>query len=424
MQHKEFHKQTKLETVEKVRAGSGEKPQKPSDKPKKITNGEPRVLENTKEDSAPVGNKAKAYNTRSKNKKLSFSEAPALSDFEEDFAESDSDYDPSGNEAARSDSEEDNVEEAPKTQNEIAESPKCVVDDVQNNSVPGWIVMKVDTVNASGNQNTDDNVGKTTQMLKSGVDFLCMQCYGVFKDMESVTQHMLVSHNKMPEFNCVLCSEQFDDYQLLRQHFDSKHMRIRNRQPEPVEDDHSFACKECHRTFASEKSLEMHTRRFHDSDIFIECKRCKHKVHKLYFRKHMWDCPQRIEEEKLKCETCGKVCKTRSSLYYHIKRAHSNKIHECKVCHRKFKDPKFVRVCEDKHANNRRYKCNVCPKAFFYAASLQAHVRYHTGQKPYHCWICERNFFGHQTLLKHCHSHGLNAAQFREEYRKRTGRRY
>lgn len=269
----------------------------------------------------------------------------------------------------------------------------------------------------------------SSKARKFKVGFLCVHCHIKFGSIEVVIDHMTRSHNKNPDFNCMLCSETFPDYQLLRQHFDSAHMQYEAESSDHdfstlPEDCTSFECPTCLKVFRTRQSLHSHKLRFHDRENHVQCRLCKRNFHKNTLETHMKDCARKSNTSPIMCDQCGKTCRNRVALQSHLRYVHSKKLMKCKVCGKEFKHHNQLRLCEDKHANIRRFKCTFCPKAFFYLHSWEVHTRIHTGEKPYNCWVCDRNFYSHQTLLKHSYSHGFTRAQFQAEFKKRTGKTY
>lgn len=369
-----------------------------------------------------ANNKAKkVYNTRSSNKSMAYVESNDLSGLETQ-ENSDSDYIP-GDEHKKRGRALVNVE--PKRKNNEQGKPKLA--QLQQKSVPS----KTETSIAIPRPKVLSVVKCETTSVKvpfinsKKIKFFCKYCSNFFNTIEIVTKHMDASHNKQPEFNCLLCPSKFCDYQLLRQHFHSDHMgdKLDDYMENALStENRAFECKECCRVLRTARALRTHKLRIHDKKNHVQCDVCKGHFHKLFFFKHKQGghCAKKMDLDSVVCDQCGKTLRTRH-LHSHMK-IHSNVLHECNVCKKKYRYFNTKRLCEDKHANIRRYKCKLCTKAFFYAGSLVHHNRLHTGEKPYGCWICSRSFCSHQTLLKHCLSHGVSSSQFRTEFKKRNGK--
>lgn len=406
----------------------------------------------TKEKDTVVLEK-KVYNMRNRNKATTLRKPVTIDmpDSEEEpnsiFEDSGSEYNPSDNEDINSDNcdEEGDMAGTSSVEQNVPSQSENVCQLLSNNHRD----TTEDSVKPNSADETDDNQleckliteskrdvfatspnssdklphGKQSNAFKRRVSFLCSHCYKVCRSIESITLHMTANHNKQPDFNCLLCSENFADFQLLRKHFDSKHLPYSETSSYTDLDvkNKTIECPDCLQILLTPKSLHRHKLMYHDPENLVQCNLCKRNIHKSNMRVHVEYCAAKSVVNTVVCDQCGKKFKQQGLLRMHLK-THAAPAFECDVCKKKFATRARKTLCEDKHANIRRYKCKFCMKSFFYDHSLVHHTRIHTGERPYNCWICNRSFYSHQILLKHCLSHGLSKSQFRAEFTKRNGK--
>lgn len=189
----------------------------------------------------------------------------------------------------------------------------------------------------------------------------------------------------------------------------------------------SLQCKECDKTFTSEKLYERHQRTHFPLGLFI-CHVCgkalKKKgalvrhVRNVHEGRRDWICdicgkgfPERSVRDDHRrthtgecpyvCHTCGKTFKTMASLCIHSK-VHVNHFpHECPYCPGKFRWKTQLNGHLTTHTGEKKHKCEVCGKAFGVKCDLNRHKHVHSDEKPFSCSLCGCNFSQKRYLKKH-----------------------
>lgn len=112
------------------------------------------------------------------------------------------------------------------------------------------------------------------------------------------------------------------------------------------------------------------------------------------------------------CDTCGKVYTNRFNLENHISSHHGvqveeyGSIYKCKICDDQFSNRKDLYS----HLSNHRKMpsvnlCEQCGKCFNYPEQLRSHVRVHSDHRPFPCTYCDKRFRSRLQQLQHLHVH-------------------
>ena len=98
-------------------------------------------------------------------------------------------------------------------------------------------------------------------------------------------------------------------------------------------------------------------------------------------------------EGEIICDLCGKTCKNKEKLKFHMKNSHYNMTlsFTCHLCGSEFplkeKLNRHIKYVHEKE--NYKFKCDLCDKAFFSPLKLrQHHESVHEKSKPFVCDIC------------------------------------
>ena len=127
----------------------------------------------------------------------------------------------------------------------------------------------------------------------------------------------------------------------------------------------SYECTICSITFKYDDELISHSYKNH-----LKCPQCP-KYFMLFegLRLHLKTC-------LCKCETCGKVYKSRLMLDRHVRAMHEEKIHKCSVCDKVFTTLNLLK----KHTSSlHKDRCDICNKIFRHRRSLKSHVKVRHG---------------------------------------------
>ncbi|XP_037051052.1 zinc finger protein 675-like [Bradysia coprophila] len=112
------------------------------------------------------------------------------------------------------------------------------------------------------------------------------------------------------------------------------------------------------------------------------------------------------------CEECGKVYTNRFNLENHKSSFHGEQVEEygsiykCKICDDQFTNRKDL---YDHLSNHRKMPsvnlCENCGKCFDFPEQLRSHVRIHSDHRPFPCTYCDKRFRSRLQQLQHLHVH-------------------
>lgn len=328
-------------------------------------------------------------------------------------------------------------------------------------------------------------------MLESETVFCCEVCIREFNDRASLWLHMLYSHREEASTACGICLKVCSDNVSLLEHVDSchprdtmsnekrryscqicarqhdsrkkllVHVKIHNLRdadgraldPESMvvlnsdmynqdvppsnevgmDDEFSFSCEICFRSFPSEVKLVKHKRNAHkDSELMHSFN--SSATYKLYFTcevcglahstrterwKHVFT--NHANEPTLVCdkEKCAKVFPTKALRTEHVTNHHDlqgDLPNTCEICGKLWATKlNYWKHMMGVHADSLPFICGVCLKITCSVADLQAHVKDKhyplDNSVEFCCDICGRPYSKKSKMTRHRRIHNLPSAE-------------
>mmetsp|Transcript_18732 Transcript_18732/g.45913 ORF Transcript_18732/g.45913 Transcript_18732/m.45913 type:complete len:373 (-) Transcript_18732:229-1347(-) len=106
------------------------------------------------------------------------------------------------------------------------------------------------------------------------------------------------------------------------------------------------------------------------------------------------------------CKICLKRFSHKGSLTVHS-RIHSGiRPHKCPICPKEFTQRGNLTTHIRTHTNEKPFSCKYCGKAFSHKSNLHTHIQIHTGERPFRCIECGKTFARKSRILSHLRTHG------------------
>ncbi|XP_058444475.1 zinc finger protein 675-like [Malaya genurostris] len=233
------------------------------------------------------------------------------------------------------------------------------------------------------------------ELILEHVKFECVPCGLSLSTFGELFSHSRSTHKNKPVITC--CGNRYNSRQRLLQHVQS----LKN----PV----AFRCDLCFRCFRNEYAKNKHMFEMHptEEDLKYKCNRCpKVFVRELKFRQHMKD-HEDCDNEKIKCEDCGKMFKSHHILYMHVRKKHREPQFVCDICAKAFHlQSEFKRhKIQHEDPDQLKMQCQHCLRWFKNREYWRAHVRLHVVGEV-ECELCGRispNRRAHRAHVKNAH---------------------
>ena len=148
----------------------------------------------------------------------------------------------------------------------------------------------------------------------------------------------------------------------------------------------SFICDYCGLQYSRQSSLSVHKQMKHTKTFRFFCGKCNKGFVQLWaYRGHL---ASHNEALRSKCDRCGSIFNYKNNLKTHQKTCKisatvlSNRDlkHKCSVCNQNYKTLKSLKDHERVEHENQRFKCEDCGKFFKWRSSLSYHKRHFNHQ--------------------------------------------
>lgn len=221
--------------------------------------------------------------------------------------------------------------------------------------------------------------------------YACDVCGVIIRGLWNLTNHTSRCHLKEKNFVCEQCGQPFHTQYDLKRHI-NMHLA-----------DIPDTCLECGQALHSASDLTRHLMAIHGISTLHQCQHCSKQFASEASLNQHTRCHQ--TKQQYQCSACGKYFSSHRVAVSHLATHTTDKPFRCDQCPRTFAWRHGLTVHQRWHAGDKPYRCHFCQHAFVQSSALKEHIRTHTGHKPYRCQYCERSFAHRLTLHHHSRQH-------------------
>ena len=252
-----------------------------------------------------------------------------------------------------------------------------------------------------------DSTKKKVQ--RKGLNVRCKICWTVFPTNEQLLVHQKEGCVNTYSFMCPLCGKFTENLDKLVEHKES-HVRRHLFKGSVI-----FICTVCEKGFDTMYNLKKHCRKNHGK---FQCTICENTFGtKRYLIRHEMIIHQQAESHS--CEVCGFTTGYVEYLKKHMESSHSDGVkHFCDICGKGFNARHRLTLHKWIH-KEATVACPVCHKKFRNRRYMKKHMLCHTDEKPYACNLCDRVYKDPSALKVHIkRKHDPNATSPRQTERQ------
>lgn len=220
-------------------------------------------------------------------------------------------------------------------------------------------------------------------------------CGTVLSTWKRLMAHKSKHINEAEEFTCEICRISYKKKTAFEKHYESRHG------PDAVR----FICTQCGKEFKERQILKNHEKIHLPDELKLKhpCTYCPKKfVNSHCLKIHIARVHEKVPLHT--CELCGKGCITKSDLKWHMDKHIEERNFECEICQLKFKSTNSLRIHKRRHfSQDKAVVCPICSKEFFSSAALSNHKLVHSSVKRYRCF-CGNEYKRLETYKCHLNS--------------------
>lgn len=138
-----------------------------------------------------------------------------------------------------------------------------------------------------------------------------------------------------------------------------------------------------------------------------ECKIChrRYRTHRDLGKHVSAKHRQKDTIETWVCEICGIVSTKKDCFRYHMLSHSDVKAHQCDFCGSRFNCASTLTSHRRIHTGEKPYKCRFCGRGFRQSGQLNRHLLSHTGERRLKCHLCGKGFVTNGCLRDHINTH-------------------
>lgn len=267
--------------------------------------------------------------------------------------------------------------------------------------------MKSDHYQANVKHAFAHTMGTEEYLKVDCTDLGCKLCAKKFDSLASISEHLVLEHNKHLNLNaeiglqifklgaerwvCATCFQKFPSLRCLSRH-NSGHY-------------HKYTCETCGKSYISRDNLRKHILFSHSEEKI--CTKCRKSFPNIEERRaHV------LESKRCWpycCNVCGHRFVSKKLRRDHMSEVHNventNKLQTCPVCQENFTEYRLYRSHYIITHTDDNYACQFCGIKFASKSRLEGHKLLHTREKLFHCTSCTKSFLRKKNLTQHMWIH-------------------
>ncbi|KAM8926983.1 zinc finger protein 574 [Pelodytes ibericus] len=216
--------------------------------------------------------------------------------------------------------------------------------------------------------------------------YKCQDCGLSFLLKRLLDVHQLGHHGEVPH-RCLECGTNFPTLHRLQDHRCNKGASVGGEKLE---------CPICGKKVISDAQLNAHVASQHAGPKPSKPSPIKGRLLPLPPRNKLKNGTKNLE-----CPDCHKTFSTETSLQVHRRIHTGERPYPCPNCDKAFRQSTHLKDHLRLHTGEKPFKCDICGKAFTIAVRLSEHKRIHTGERPHACPDCGRAYRSFSNLWKH-----------------------
>ncbi|XP_071626323.1 uncharacterized protein [Temnothorax longispinosus] len=217
------------------------------------------------------------------------------------------------------------------------------------------------------------------------------ECTKSYTNSSHLKRH-LETHNAVKKvYTCTECSMGMRSLQGYKRHYKQTHSEKR------------ISCKECNATFNKKHQLVTHQASEHSiMPIVYKCDRCN----RSYLNRSRFNRHQKTHEKRCPVPGCSEVFDKWTLLCEHRRTNHKD--HKCDTCGKVFRSKaRLILHCKIHSEDRLVFPCpyDTCHRFYFYKSNLDEHVRTSHLGKKFYCDICSVGYTSKRWLIAHIKRH-------------------